>query len=159
MSEQTIDEWGVTAAERDEARRYSMTITWSDEDEVFIVRFPDAPGVVTHGTTLEEATEQGEDAIITWLTGLHDADLPVPPPLTARTVVVAGAPRFDAVHIQQLRHRLNVSQRVFAEMLNVSLSTVRHWEQGLRTPDGASRRLLEIAERDPTVLEQTRATA
>jgi putative transcriptional regulator len=159
MSEQTIDEWGVTAAERAEARRYSMTISWSDEDEAFIVRFPDAPGVVTHGITLEEAAEQGEDAIITWLTGLHDAGLPVPPPLTARTAVVAAAPRFDAAHIQQLRHRLNVSQRVFAEMLNVSLATVRHWEQGLRTPDGASRRLLEIAERDPAVLERTRATA
>src|SRR3954462_5656812 len=119
MSEQTIDESGVTAAERAEARRYSMVISWSDEDEAFIVRFPDAPGVVTYGTTLEEATEQGEDAIITWLTGLHDADLPVPPPLTARTAVIAAAPRFDAAHIQQLRHRLNVSQRAFAEMLNV----------------------------------------
>lgn len=155
----TVDEWGVTAGERAEARRYSMVISWSDEDEAFIVRFPDAPGVVTHGATPEEAAEQGEDAIITWLTGLHDAGYPVPPPLTARMTVVAAAPQFDAAHIQQLRHRLNVSQRVFAAMLNVSLATVRHWEQGIRTPDGASRRLLEIAERDPTVLEQTRATA
>jgi DNA-binding transcriptional regulator YiaG len=159
MSDSTVDEWDVTAAERAEARRYNMVISWSDEDEVFIVRFPDAPGVVTHGATPEEAAEQGEDALITWLTGLHDAGLPVPPPLTARTAVVAAAPQFDAAHIQQLRHRLNVSQRVFAEMLNVSLATVRHWEQGLRTPDGASRRLLEIAERDPAVLERARVPA
>jgi putative transcriptional regulator len=155
----TVDERCVTDAERAVARRYSMTISWSDEDEAFIVRFPDAPGVVTHGATPEEAAEQGEDAIITWLTGLHDAGLPVPPPLTARTAVVAVAPQFDATHIQQLRHRLNVSQRVFAEMLNVSLATVRHWEQGIRSPDGASRRLLEIVERDPAVLQRTRARA
>src|SRR3954466_15196044 len=114
----TVDARCVTDAERAVARRYSMTISWSDEDEAFLVSFPDAPGVVTHGATPEEAAEQGEDAIITWLTGLHDAGLPVPPPLTARTAVVIAAPPFDAAHIQQLRHRLNVSQRVFAEMLN-----------------------------------------
>ncbi len=159
MSDNTVDEWGVTAAERAEARRYSMVISWSDDDDVFIVRFPDAPGVVTHGATLEEAAGQGEDAIITWLTGLHDAGLPVPSPLTAQTTVVTAAPEFDAAHIQQLRRRLNVTQRVFADMLNVSLATVRHWEQGLRTPDGASSRLLEIVERNPDVVERTRATA
>lgn len=154
-----VDEWGVTAAERAEARRYTMMIDWSDEDDAFLVSFPDAPGVVTHGSTPEEAAERGEEAIIAFLTAMHDAGYSVPPPITARAVVVAAAPQFDAAHIQRLRHRLNVSQRVFAEMLNVSLATVRHWEQGLRTPDGASRRLLEIAERDPTVLERTRATA
>jgi putative transcriptional regulator len=114
---------------------------------------------MTHGATPEEAAERGEEAIIAFLTAMHDAGYPVPAPLTARMIDITAAPQFGAAQIQRLRRRLNVSQRVFADMLNVSLATVRHWEQGLRTPDGASRRLLEIAERDPTILQRTRATA
>lgn len=71
---------GVSPEEWAEARRYTMVIAWSDEDGVFVVRFPDAPGVVTHGETLAEAASQGEDAIITWLTARRDAGLPVPAP-------------------------------------------------------------------------------
>jgi DNA-binding transcriptional regulator YiaG len=37
-------------------------------------------------------------------------------------------------------------------MLNVSSSTVQAWEQGVRAPDGASLRLLEIAENHPGAL-------
>jgi putative transcriptional regulator len=47
---------------------------------------------------------------------------------------------------------LYVSQGVFADILNVSLGTVRSWEQGVRTPDDAAMRLLSIAERRPEAL-------
>jgi len=70
----------VTPEEFAEARRYVMEIAWSPEDEVFVVSFPDAPGVLTHGRTRAEAATQGEDAIITWLTALRDAGRPVPRP-------------------------------------------------------------------------------
>jgi DNA-binding transcriptional regulator YiaG len=145
----------VSAEELVEARRYTMEIEWSPEDEVFVVSFPDAPGVMTHGATREEAAVKGEDAIITWLTALHDANIPVPPPtITARQVSIAPPKRFPAERIREIRRGLAMSQRVFADVLNVSLATVRSWEQGLRTPDGASMRLLSIAERHPeTIIE------
>jgi putative transcriptional regulator len=67
---------------------------------------------------------------------------------------VERPPAFDSRRIQKIRRSLDVSQRVFAEMLNVSLATVRSWEQGARTPDGAAMRLLSIAERHPeTIIE------
>src|SRR5256885_9973786 len=37
-----------------------------------------------------------------------------------------------------IRHRLNVSQPVFAALLNVPLATARSWEQGKRKPSGAA---------------------
>jgi putative transcriptional regulator len=40
---------------------------------------------------------------------------------------------------------------VFAAALNVSPDTIRAWEQGKREPDGATRRLLEVAEEYPEV--------
>jgi putative transcriptional regulator len=145
----------VSVDELAEARRYTMEIEWSPEDEVFVVSFPDAPGVMTHGATREEAAAMGEDAIITWLTALHDADLPVPPPtITARQASATPPDRLQADRIRAIRRRFGVSQRVFADMLNVSLATVRAWEQGLRTPDGAAMRLLSIVERRPeTIIE------
>ncbi|MEB3211627.1 MAG: type II toxin-antitoxin system HicB family antitoxin [Leptolyngbyaceae bacterium] len=47
--------------------RYSMTIQWSDEDQLFLVTIPEfADRVVmpcTHGKTREEAIRKGEEVI------------------------------------------------------------------------------------------------
>jgi DNA-binding transcriptional regulator YiaG len=63
-----------------------------------------------------------------------------------RSTEIKPPPQYDANQIRQLRKRLNVSQPVFAGMLNVSGSTVRAWEQGQRRPDGPTLRLLEVAD-------------
>ena len=72
--------------------------------------------------------------------------------VTARETTVTPPPNYDADRIRRVRKRLKVSQPVFAGMLNVSSSTVQAWEQGVREPDGASLRLLEIAENHPGAL-------
>lgn len=77
--------------------------------------------------------------------------------VTARGATVSPPPSYDAERVRRVRAELNVSQPVFAGMLNVSSSTVQAWEQGVREPDGASLRLLEIAENHPdTLLESVR---
>jgi DNA-binding transcriptional regulator YiaG len=73
-------------------------------------------------------------------------------PLERRLVRVAPPPPYDAARIRAIRRVLNVSQGVFAALLNVGLTTVQAWEQGKRVPDGASLRLLEIAERNPEMI-------
>ena len=74
--------------------------------------------------------------------------------MTARQVSTDPPRRIAADRIREIRRSLDMSQRVFADVLNVSLATVRSWEQGVRTPDGASMRLLSIAERHPeTIIE------
>lgn len=70
----------VTAEELAEARRYSMCIDWSPEDEVFIASFPDVPFVRTHRATREEAAERGEEVFVASLTAMKDAGRPVAPP-------------------------------------------------------------------------------
>ena len=63
------------------------------------------------------------------------------------------APRaYAPEEIRAIRARFAWSQAKFADALNVSLATVRHWEQGLRAPDGGHLRLLEIADRVPEAL-------
>ena len=72
--------------------------------------------------------------------------------ITAREATVTPPPSYDAARIRRIRSRLRLSQPVFAGMLNVSSSTVQAWEQGVRAPEGASLRLLEVAEHSPDAL-------
>ena len=58
----------------------------------------------------------------------------------------------SAEEIQNIRKTLRLSQSVFAKLLNVSLSSVRQWEQGIRTPSGSTMVLLELLQREPKLL-------
>ncbi|MEO6208888.1 MAG: hypothetical protein ABIQ10_02065 [Gemmatimonadaceae bacterium] len=71
---------------------------------------------------------------------------------TARDVEIAPPPMFDAARVARVRKSMKVSQAVFADMLNVSAALVKAWEQGARHPDGAPQRLLQIAEQNPTCM-------
>lgn len=52
----------------------------------------------------------------------------------------------------EVRHRMGLSQKEFAELLDVSLGTLRGWEQGRREPTGTARTLLRVAEKHPEAL-------
>lgn len=54
--------------------------------------------------------------------------------------------------IKALRGVLGLSQRGLAEALGMSLGAVRHWEQGIRLPDGAACKLLRILELHPELI-------
>lgn len=71
---------------------------------------------------------------------------------TARESAVPAAPRYSELRVSKLRARLKLSQPLFAQALNVSPETVRAWEQGKRTPDGAALRLLQLTEKRPSLL-------
>lgn len=55
--------------------------------------------------------------------------------------------------IKEIRENLNLSQTVFAKLLNVSPSSIRQWEQGKRQPTGATQVLLELLKRSPHILD------
>jgi DNA-binding transcriptional regulator YiaG len=65
---------------------------------------------------------------------------------TARNTSTEPVPEFSKERIVAIRGKLELSQRVFAQALNVSAATVRAWEQGKRVPDGAALRLLRLAD-------------
>jgi putative transcriptional regulator len=57
-----------------------------------------------------------------------------------------------ASEVATIRKQLNVSQAVFADLLNVPKATAVAWERGLRSPSGAAVRLLQIARMSPEAL-------
>jgi putative transcriptional regulator len=73
--------------------------------------------------------------------------------LTLRTVEVPEEPpEVDAETVTALRERIEMSQTVFARVLNVSPKTVQSWEQGTRKPSQASLRLIQVLSHRPEVL-------
>ena len=55
--------------------------------------------------------------------------------------------------IKAIREQMNLSQSVFAKLLNVSPSSIRQWEQGKRKPTGSTKILLELLEKSPHLLD------
>jgi len=75
--------------------------------------------------------------------------------ITMRTTTLELPDHSCAIHakeIKAIREKLNVSQQVFAKLLNVPLVTEASWESGRRNPSGAAVRLLQIAKKQPKIL-------
>ena len=75
--------------------------------------------------------------------------------LTLRTTTLTLPPPVKTIRAKEIvgiRQKLNVSQPVFAALLNVPLTTARSWEQGKRKPSGAALRLLDLARQRPQIL-------
>ena len=50
---------------------------------------------------------------------------------------------------RRVRRRLGFSQSEFATRIDVSLETIRNWEQGKRSPTGAAKALLKVLDKAP----------
>lgn len=61
--------------------------------------------------------------------------------------VVEHAP--EALNVRNIRQKTGMSQERFCATFGISIGTLRHWEQGLRSPRGAARVLLKVVDRDP----------
>ncbi len=65
----------------------------------------------------------------------------------------APAPEFKKTEIKSIRiNLLHMTQEEFAQALNVAVATIRSWEQGVRRPEKACNRLLQILKQNPKVL-------
>lgn len=66
----------------------------------------------------------------------------------------------EPLDVKAIREKTGMSQQRFCATFGISLGTLRHWEQGLRTPRGTARILLKVVERNPEavidVIEETR---
>ncbi len=78
---------------------------------------------------------------------LSDADAR---PTTRRTLE-----RFrPVVRVRDLRHKLGMTQRQFAQTFGFSLGAVRDWEQMRSRPDAGTRALLRVIAFDPDTVRR-----
>ena len=61
----------------------------------------------------------------------------------------AAAAHDAELFAQRVRKRLGLTQLEFSRRIDVSLETIRNWEQGKRSPTGAARALLRVLDKAP----------
>ena len=61
--------------------------------------------------------------------------------------------KFTAEQIKEIRQRTGLSQKLFALAIGITPRAVRNWEQGISEPGSTATRILEIVERDDTILQ------
>lgn len=62
-----------------------------------------------------------------------------------------------ALDVKNIRQKTGMSQQKFCTTFGISLGTLRHWEQGLRTPRGPARVLLQVMDKNPAAVIQALA--
>lgn len=60
----------------------------------------------------------------------------------------------QSVDVPALRDRLGFTQEQFAARFGFSVATLRHWERGDRSPNGAALVLLNVIDRNPRAVMQ-----
>lgn len=63
--------------------------------------------------------------------------------------VAAKTHRPAEVDVAGIRHKLGMTQLEFAAKFCISVSTLRHWERGDRTPHGPALALLHVVAKEP----------
>ncbi|MEA3341521.1 MAG: helix-turn-helix domain-containing protein, partial [Chloroflexota bacterium] len=91
------------------------------------------------GTTIQDMLDSGFQSSFT-KKELNSLGVKIP------DIVITSA------EIKGIRKKTNLSQSVFAKLLNVSSSSVKQWEQGKRVPTGSTKVLLELLNKSPHLL-------
>jgi antitoxin HicB len=101
---------------------YTYPVTLEpDDNDTFLVTFPDVPGAITYGDTEDEALARAVDALETMLIGIMGDRLPIPapspvkrggksvtlPPSSVAKVALYQAMRETSVGKAELARRLN----------------------------------------------------
>jgi putative transcriptional regulator len=71
----------------------------------------------------------------------------------AKSVYVVLSP----AEIKTIRKSVNMSQATFARSFQLSLDTLKGWEQGKRKPDVAAANFLRVIKADPNFVQRTLA--
>jgi putative transcriptional regulator len=73
--------------------------------------------------------------------------------MAPRSVYIVLTP----AEIKTIRTGVNMSQAVFARSFQLSLDTLKGWEQGKRKPDAAAANFLRMIKADPEFVQRTLA--
>src|SRR5438067_9171928 len=107
---------------------------------------------IRHARPSGRTTSKGREILASLAEAIEveRAGLPLASRFTVRTVELPEEPiAYNAAAVRATRHKLGVSQPVFAHLLGVSAMLVRAWEQEQRAPALWARRLLDEVNRDP----------
>ena len=93
----------------------------SEEGGGFLISFPDLPGCMSDGETIEEAVHNGRDAFLAWISAQADMGREIPRPSYR---VPETEPPMSGKFVQRVPKSLHAKLAVLARQEGVSLNTL-----------------------------------
>ena len=114
--------------------RFQVRPLTDEEGSGYLIEFPDLPGCLSDGETIEDAIENGADALRSWIETAREFGDPVPPPSRASDEAYSG--RWNMRVPRSLHRRLAERARAEGVSLNTLAVTLLAEGMGRRARDG-----------------------
>ena len=112
---------------------YPAKIKYLSEDKTYLVEFPDLPGCLTEGTTLEEAKQNAREALTGYLASVFDRTLKIPDPSDIKgkhVYHIEPEPEVAVpILIKKLRETRKLTQGDIAKVLGISYQAYQRLEK------------------------------
>jgi antitoxin HicB len=112
---------------------YPAKIRYIAADKAYLVEFPDLPGCLTEGETLEEAQHNAREALTGYLASIFERDLKVPDPseIGGKGVYhIEPEPEVSVpIILRKLRESRKLTQGDMAKVLGISYQAYQRLEK------------------------------
>ena len=112
--------------------QYPAKITFSKRDKTYIVEFPDLPGCLTYGDTIEEAQSNAKEALTGFLESIdgRKLDIPRPSALKGKDIfpIEPETSAGFAIKLKLVRAEIGLSQKEAAERLGIRFPAYQKYE-------------------------------
>lgn len=112
---------------------YPAKIRHLSEDRSYLVEFPDLPGCLTEGNTLEEAKQNAREALTGYLSSIFERNLKIPDPLSLKGRNIHNIEPEPEVAVpillRKLRETRKLTQGDIAKVLGISYQAYQRLEK------------------------------
>lgn len=115
---------------------YPAKIGYDKEDKTYLVEFPDLPGCLTEGETLEEALNNGKEALSGYLPSIFERGFPIPEPSKVKGkgiyLIEPESEVATPIMLRKMREELKINQIEAAKRLRISYQAYQRLENPAR---------------------------
>jgi antitoxin HicB len=112
---------------------YPARIRHISEDKSYLVEFPDLPGCLTEGATLEEAKQNAKEALTGYLSSVFERNFKIPGPsaLKGKNIhnIEPGPEVAVPILLRKLRETSKLTQGDIAKVLGISYQAYQRLEK------------------------------
>jgi antitoxin HicB len=112
---------------------YPARINYLTEDNAYLVEFPDLPGCLTEGKTLQEARQNAKEALTGYLASIFERNFQIPEPSDIKgkgVYYIEPEPEVSVpIILRKLRETRKLTQGDIAKILGISYQAYQRLEK------------------------------
>lgn len=114
-----------TKSKKASVAKYKRTVEWDEDDQIWVVKFPELPGCSTHGATAEEAMKNGDEALALYLESLKARGIQPPAPISmikaSGNFMIRTTPELHKKLMIRAEEKETSMNKLFEEILKASV--------------------------------------